>query len=321
MIKVAINGFGRIGREFFRQASKVDNLQIVAINDLSDKENLEYLLNYDSAHGRFNFSLENVNFYQEKDPENLPWGELEVDIVLESTGFFREYELAEKHIKAGAKKVVVSAPSKDIPTVLMGVNDSELEKYQISSNASCTTNAIAATLYALDNFVGVKKAILSTTHSYTSTQRLVDSPNSKDFRRGRAAAVNIIPTSTGAARATTKVLTSLDQKFDGIALRVPTITGSIADLTLLLERQSSKEEINAFLKEKAQNELKGILDYSEEDLVSSDIIGKEVAATLDAKMTMLVDGDLLKLLLWYDNESGYVSTLIKHVLKSAESIN
>ena len=321
MIKVAINGFGRIGREFFRQASKVDNLQIVAINDLSDKENLEYLLNYDSAHGRFNFSLCDINFYQEKDPENLPWGELGVDIVLESTGFFREYELAKKHIKAGAKKVVVSAPSKDIPTVLMGVNDSDLEKYQISSNASCTTNAIAATLYALDNLAGVKKAILSTTHSYTSTQRLVDSPNSKDFRRGRAAAVNIIPTSTGAAKATTKVLTSLDQKFDGIALRVPTITGSIADLTVLLERQSSKEEINAFLKEKAENELKGILDYSEEDLVSSDIIGKEVAATLDAKMTMLVDGNLLKLLLWYDNESGYVSTLIKHVLKSAESIN
>ena len=320
MIKVAINGFGRIGREFFRQASKINDLKIVAINDLSDKENLEYLLNYDSAHGHFNFSLESINFYQEKDPENLPWGELGIDIVLESTGFFKEYELAEKHIKAGAKRVVVSAPSKDIPTVLMGVNDSELEKHQISSNASCTTNAIAATLYALDNFVGVKKAILSTTHSYTSTQRLVDSPNSKDYRRGRAAAVNIIPTSTGAAKATTKVLTSLDQKFDGIALRVPTITGSIADLTVLLERQSSKEEINTFLKEKAQNELKGILDYSEEDLVSSDIIGKEVAATLDAKMTMLVDGDLLKLLLWYDNESGYVSTLVKHVLKSAESI-
>ena len=322
-IRVAINGFGRIGRAFFRLASEMDNINVIAINDLGDLDNLRYLLEYDSVFGRFTNleAFDKAEKLHEKDPTKLPWGKLDIDVVVESTGFFRKKEAARAHIYAGAKRVVISAPSEDANTVLMGVNLEDLSVSRISSNASCTTNALNPVVAVLDEALGIKKAVLNTVHSYTSTQRTVDSVSSKDFRRGRAAAVNIIPTSTGAAKATAKVHTNLEGKFDGLALRVPTPAGSIIDLTFVSDKKTSKEEVNKILKDAAKSDRwKEILAVSDKPLVSSDIVGRKEASIVDLEMTRVIDGDLVKILSWYDNETGYANMLLKHVIKASEMI-
>ena len=322
-IKVAINGFGRIGRAFYRLASQNDELNIVAINDLGDEENLKYLLKYDSAQGIFDGadSLGSVKMLHEKDPTILPWKELGIDIVVESTGVFRKREQARAHIYAGAKRVVISAPSDDAQTVLMGENLEDLNVTDVSSNASCTTNATNPVVGALNESLGIEKAILTTVHSYTSTQRTVDLVNKKDPRRGRAAAVNIIPTSTGAAKATAKVHTYLEGKFDGISLRVPTVAGSIIDLAFISKRHTSVEEVNDILQNAERNpRWQGLLATSNEALVSSDIVGRTEASIVDLAMTRVVDGNLVKVLSWYDNEMGYANALLRHVIETAKFI-
>ncbi len=314
-VKVAINGFGRIGRAFFKLASRNSQIQIVAINDLADKETLQYLLEHDSVYGFFKADFSNIELLQEKNPENLPWGKLNVDIVVESTGRFTTKELAEKHIKAGAKKVVISAPSDDAHTVLVGVNSSQ--DTTVTSNASCTTNAASPVLKIIEDAFGIEEAMLTTIHSYTASQSLVDSANKKDLRRGRAAALNIIPTSTGAAKATAKAHEYLKGKFEGVAVRVPTPSGSLADLTILLKRFSNKEEVNQVLKDAANLERwKKVFAVTEESVVSTDIIGRPKAAIADLQMTR-VTGRLAKIMVWYDNEIGYASSLLLHVLSVA----
>ncbi len=314
-VKVAINGFGRIGRAFFKLASRNSQVQIVAINDLADKETLQYLLEHDSVYGFFKADFSNVEFLQEKNPENLPWEKLNVDVVVECTGRFTTKELAEKHIKAGAKKVVISAPSDDAHTVLMGVNSAP--DTSVTSNASCTTNAVSPVLKIIEDAFGVEEVMLTTIHSYTASQSLVDSANKKDLRRGRAAALNIIPTSTGAAKATAKAHEYLKDKFEGVAVRVPTPSGSLADLTILLKRFSNKEEVNEVLKEAANSsKWKQVFTVTEDDVVSTDIIGRPKAAIADLQMTR-VTGRLAKIMVWYDNEIGYASSLLLHVLSVA----
>lgn len=327
-MNVAINGFGRIGRAFFRLADE-SGMNIVAINDLGEKENLEYLLQYDSVYKtsdgekkRLLDRFRTATFMQERDPEKLPWSNMSIDVVVESTGVFASYEKAKVHLHAGAKRVVVSAPIKDDPaaagvdgaTVLMGVNEERLATCEISSNASCTTNAGSPVVAILDEKIGIEKAMLNTVHGYTSTQRTVDGP-SKDPRKGRAAAVNIIPTSTGAAIATTKAHTQLTDRFDGIALRVPVPAGSIADITFLAKRETSVEEINRVLTEAASDSRwKGLFAVTSDPLVSTDIIGRTEASIADLSMTRVVGGDLVKVLAWYDNEMGYAHTLVRHVM-------
>lgn len=337
MVHVAINGFGRIGRTFFRLAHKNPHFKVVAINDLGDLENLAYLLRSDSIYGRSNSDVEVVDgklivdgveiaFLQEKNPEHLPWGALNVDVVIESTGFFTTYELAKKHLDGGAKRVVVSAPIKGDPataeiegaTVLMGVNDDKLQTCQISSNASCTTNATSPVVGILKEAIGIDKAILNTVHAYTSTQSLVDGPNPKDMRKGRAAALNIIPTTTGAAQATTKAHTELDGKFDGIAMRVPVPIGSIVDITFIASKNTTVEEVNAALVNATKDSRwNSIFTATDEPLVSSDIVGAEFGAIADLSFTRVVDGNLVKVLAWYDNETSYAHTLLKHTEKIA----
>lgn len=343
MTRVAINGFGRIGRAFFRLSQKEDDIEVVAINDLGDIENLAYLLKYDSAQGKADFEVDaktgddsalvvdgrEIPYISNKDPEELPWEEMDVDVVVESTGVFTTYEQSEAHVRAGAKKVVVSASIKDKPqkdihgaTVLVGVNDQDdLKEGVISSNASCTTNAGGSVVQVLNDMLGIKKAVLNTVHGYTASQNLVDSPNPK-IRRGRAAAQNIVPTTTGAAVATTKVITDLEDKFDGIALRVPVIAGSIADITFVSEKDTSVEEVNDILKTASEQERwKGVFSVTDEPLVSSDIIGKTYASIVDLDMTRVVDGDLVKILAWYDNEMGYTHTLVQHVKRAANQLD
>ncbi len=329
-MKIAINGFGRIGRPSLKVALK-KGIEIVAINDLTDAENLAYLLKYDSVHGIFekevkakegNLEIDGktIKVFSEKDPANLPWKELGVDVVLECTGFFTNREKASAHLKAGAKKVIISAPTKDdsIRTVVMGVNEKEIEKNDdILANASCTTNSLAPIMKVLDEKFGVEKSIMSTVHSYTSNQALLDRPNARDFRRGRSAAKNIVPTSTGAAIATTLVLPQLKGKFDGMALRVPTPVGSISDITCLLKRNTNVEEINAVLERASQSELKGILDFSQELLVSSDIIGNAHSVIVQGDLTKVIGENLVKVVGWYDNEWGYSNRLVE----MAEFIN
>jgi len=327
-IKVAINGFGRIGRTFFKLAAMRDDIEVVAVNDLGDKANLEYLLTYDSAYGKTDDAIveqfKQVEFIQERSLENLPWGALGVDIVVESTGVFASYEKAKGHLGAGAKRVVVSAPIKDNPedagvvgaTVLMGVNEDKLKTCDISSNASCTTNAGSPVIGILDETIGIEKAMLNTVHGYTATQRTVDGP-SKDPRKGRAAAVNIIPTSTGAAVATTKAHTQLEGKFDGIALRVPVVTGSIVDITFVAKRDTTVEEVNEILSNSAENvRWSSVFAVTNDPLVSTDIIGNTHASIADLGMTRVVGGNLVKVLAWYDNEMGYVNALVEHVVES-----
>jgi glyceraldehyde 3-phosphate dehydrogenase len=326
--KIAINGFGRIGRLTFRNLIESDKVEIVAINDLTAVDMLAHLLKYDSAHGRFNGTVEHtenslivngkeITIYAQRDPETLPWAELGIDVVIESTGFFRDAEGMGKHIKAGAKKVALSAPaSGDIKTIVLGVNDGELTADDtMVSNASCTTNCLSPMAKVLDEKFGIESGFMCTIHAYTSDQRIQDAPHS-DKRRARAAAVNMIPTSTGAAKAVALVLPQLKGKLDGYAMCVPTITGSATDLTVQLKREVTAEEVNAAMKEAAEGPLKGILMYTEDPIVSSDIVGDKHSCIFDADVTS-AKGNLVKVLGWYDNEAGYSARLANLVERLA----
>ncbi len=340
MVRVAINGFGRIGRTFFRLAFGNPNFEVVAMNDLGDLDNLAYLLKYDSVYGRSPFSVEvkdgsifvdnkKINFTQEREPNKLPWKDLGIDIVVESTGFFTTYEGAKLHLDAGAKKVVISAPVKGDPaavgvtgaTVLMGVNDDQLKTCQISSNASCTTNATSPLIAILKESIGIEKAVLNTVHAYTASQSLVDAPSKKDKRAGRSAALNIVPSTTGAAIATTLAHTELAGKFDGIAMRVPVPVGSIVDVTFIASRDTTVEEVNeALSKAAADPRWTNLFAVTDEEIVSTDIIGSRVGSIADLSFTKVVGGNLVKVLSWYDNETSYTQTLVEHVTKAAESV-
>lgn len=316
MTKVAINGFGRIGRLTFKRLIDSNNLEVVAINDLTDTKTLAHLLKYDSVHGKFEGTVEasengivvngeEIKVYAERDPANLPWGDLGVEIVLESTGIFRDQAGAGKHLTAGAKKVVISAPAKgDIPTVVLGVNDEILTGDEtIMSNASCTTNCLAPMAKVLDDTFGIEQGYISTIHAYTADQNLQDAPHS-DLRRARAAAYSIVPTSTGAAKAVGLVLPHLKGKLDGIALRVPIPNGSLTDLTVTLKTEATAEEINAAMKKAADSYLKGIMEYTEDPIVSIDIVGNPYSVIFDSQLTS-ANGKLVKVVGWYDNEAGY----------------
>jgi glyceraldehyde 3-phosphate dehydrogenase len=332
MVRVAINGFGRIGRAFIRQAWDRSELEVVAINDLGSLENLAYLLKYDTVYGKAPFSVEakdgklvvngkEIAFVSEKEPTKLPWKSLNIDVVVESTGFFTEFAKAKAHVEAGARRVVISAPVKDESvvgaTVLMGLDESKLATCPITSNASCTTNSASPVIAILDEALGIEKAILSTTHAYTASQSIVDGPSKKDVKEGRAAAQNIVPTSTGAAIAVTKAYPALSGKFDGISLRVPVPAGSIADITFVSKRPTTAEEVNDLLRKAAgEDRWKGIFATTDEELVSSDIVGERFASIADLGMTRVVDGNLVKVLAWYDNEAGYTHTLVEHVIKA-----
>ncbi|NCQ02797.1 type I glyceraldehyde-3-phosphate dehydrogenase [Candidatus Wolfebacteria bacterium] len=342
MTKIAINGFGRIGRLFFRQAFSNPQLEIVAINDLGNLENLAYLLKYDSVYRTYERQVtsdkekgelivdgKRIKFFQEKDPLKLPWKDLDIDIVVESTGAFESFEKAKAHLDAGAKKVVITAPAKDAEgtaggrTIFVGLNDDELKNIKLSTNASCTTNAAYPVIAIMSENPGIQKAVLNTVHAYTATQTIVDSPvKGDDLRRGRAGAQNIVPSTTGAAIAVTRVLKDLENKFDGISLRVPIVSGSIADITFLSKRKTSVEEINEIFKKAAKEpRWQGILKTIDEPIVSSDIIAEPYGAIVDLKFTKVVDEDLVKVLAWYDNEWGYCAILLKHVLKAAETLS
>lgn len=335
MIRVAINGFGRIGRNTFKAAlEKNAKFKIVALNDLTTPENLAYLLTYDTVYGRYEKKVratknavivDGVKYpvYSEKDPEKLPWKELNVDVVIESTGFFTKSEGAEKHLKAGAKRVVISAPGKsdDIQTFVRSVNDKKLGKQKIISNASCTTNCVAPPVAVLDNVFGVEKALMTTIHGYTSSQLLQDGPH-KDLRRGRAAAENMIPTTTGAAIATTKTMPHLEGKFDGLAIRVPLPNGSLSDITAVLKKNVTVEKVNeAFFKAEKNPIYKGVLTVAKDPIVSSDIIKNSAASIVDPEFTRVVGGNLVKILAWYDNEWGYSCRLVEMVERAGKALN
>lgn len=339
MKRVAINGFGRIGRLLFRQLEGAADVEVVAINDLGDLENLAYLLKYDSVYRQFHKDVtvdaaahalvvggRQVAVLQEKDPTALPWGTLNIDVVVESTGFFESFEGASAHIKAGAKRVIISAPAKDAEgtaggkTVLIGINDADIATTNLTSNGSCTTNASAPIIEALRESIGIEKAMLGTVHAYTGTQSLTDAPvrGGKDFRRGRSAAMNISPSSTGAAATVGRVVPSLAGKFDGLAYRVPVPTGSLADVTFISSRPTTVEEVNAALVAAAASpRFAGVLGIAADQFVSSDIIGMPFGAIADLSFTKVVDGNLVKVVAWYDNEAGYVSTLVRHVQRAA----
>ncbi len=340
MVRVAINGFGRIGRTFFRLAIGNPDFEVVAVNDLGNLENLAYLLKYDSVYGRAPFVVDikddslfvnnkKIEFIQESEPNKLPWKDLNIDIVLEATGRFASYKDSKMHLDAGAKRVVISAPVKDNPkdfgvngaTVLMGINNEQLKDCQISSNASCTTNAVSPIVAILKESIGIEKAVLNTVHSYTASQSLVDSPNNKDRREGRAAALNIIPSTTGAAIATTLAHTDLTNKFDGISLRVPVFVGSIVDVTFIAKRSTTVEEVNENLI-KASNDPRwqNLFAVTDEEVVSTDIIGSRVGSIADLSFTKVVDGNLVKVLAWYDNETSYTETLIEHIKEVSKYI-
>lgn len=327
-LRVAINGFGRIGRMVFRAALQYQNIEIVACNDLTDKETLAHLFKYDSVHGRFPGDVKvtkdgisvngsEMKVYAIKDPKELPWEHLAIDVVVESTGLFRTEKLAEQHRIAGAKKVILSAPAKDgnIKTFVLGVNDHEYDpsKDHIISNASCTTNCLAPLVKVLDDNFGVKKGFMTTTHAYTGGQKLVDAPH-KDLRRGRAAARNTIPTSTGAAKSVEEVMPQLKGKLNGIALRVPVADGSITDFVAVLEQDVHKEQINDLMKNVSMNQMKDILDYTEEPIVSSDIVGNPHSSVFDANLTF-TNGNMVKLVSWYDNEWGYSNRVCDIILR------
>ncbi len=333
-MKIAINGFGRIGRLFFRQAFGLQDIEIVAINDLGDIENLAYLLRHDTVYRGYDKEVradgqnlivdgKKIQVLQEKDPAKLPWGALGIDVVVECTGLFESFEKANVHVAAaGAKHVVISAPAKDEEgvaggkTVLMGINSTAAKTCSVSSNGSCTTNATAPVVQVLEDGLGIAKAALTTIHAYTATQSLTDSPaKGKDFRRGRAAAQNIVPSTTGAAVSVTRALTSLKGKFDGVAIRVPVVTGSLTDLTFVAKKKTTVAEVNDILQKAAADpRWKGILGVSMDQPVSGDIIGVSCATVVDLEYTRVIDGDLVKVLAWYDNEWGYVTTLVAHVL-------
>jgi glyceraldehyde 3-phosphate dehydrogenase len=324
-VKVGINGFGRIGRNLFRAALEAgSDLEFVAVNDLVDAETMAHLLRYDSVLGRFPGEIEvsaggisvdgkELRVLSEKDPAALPWGDLGVEVVIESTGLFTKREGAEKHLEAGAKKVIISAPATDPDiTVVLGVNFDayDPEKHNIISNASCTTNCLAPVAKVLNDLVGIDRGLMTTIHAYTADQRLQDMPH-KDLRRARAAAVNLIPTSTGAAKAVGLVLPELQGKLSGISVRAPVITGSLVDLTCDVSKETSEEEINAAMKEAAASgTLSGILKYTEDPIVSTDVVTDPHSSVFDAEQTKVVDGTFVKLLSWYDNEWGYANRCV-----------
>ncbi|MCH8554095.1 MAG: type I glyceraldehyde-3-phosphate dehydrogenase [Schleiferiaceae bacterium] len=326
-IKVAINGFGRIGRLSFRNLITNAEVAVVGINDLTDTKTLAHLLKYDSAHGKFDGTVDftdsaivvngvTIPVYAQRDPEALPWGTLGVDVVLECTGVFRDKTGMAKHITAGAKKVVLSAPAQggDVPTFVLGVNDDKITAADtIISNASCTTNCLAPMVKVINEKFGIESGFMTTIHAYTSDQNIQDAPH-KDLRRARAAAQSIIPTTTGAAKAVGLVLPELKGKLDGYALRVPTITGSATDVTLKLKRDVTAEEINAALKAASENELKGILEYTDEPIVSVDIIGSKYSCIFDSDLTSAM-GNMVKIMGWYDNEAGYSARMADMIVK------
>jgi len=334
VVKVGINGFGRIGRLVLKAGFERSDIDFVAINDLADAKTLAHLLKYDSVHGIWDADVKagddsitingkKIMVTAEKEPENLPWAKLGVDVVVESTGVFRTREGAEKHIKAGAKKVLISAPGKgDKPldaNIVMGVNDEvyDKSKHNIISNASCTTNCLAPVAKVLHENFGIEKGFMTTVHAYTSDQKLLDGPH-KDLRRGRAAAVSIIPTTTGAAKALGLVMPDLAGKLDGMAIRVPVPNASLVDLVCKLKKEVTKEEVNSAFKKAAAGELKGILQYTEDPIVSVDVIHNPYSAIFDAQTTNIVGKDLVKVLAWYDNEWGYscrMIDLIIHMMK------
>ena len=321
--RVGINGFGRIGRNFFRAALKQGaDFEVVAVNDLTDTKTLAHLLKYDSILGRFDGEVsftedslvvngKEIKVLAQRNPADLPWGELGVEVVVESTGFFTDGEKAKAHIEAGAKKVVISAPAKNVDgTFVMGVNDGDYTNdLTIVSNASCTTNCLAPLAKVLHENFGIERGIMTTIHSYTGDQRILDAPH-KDLRRARAAALNMIPTKTGAAQAVALVLPELKGRFDGLAVRVPTPTGSLTDLTFVAEKEVSVEAIKAAVKAAAEGELKGVLEYTEDPIVSSDIVGNPHTSIFDATETKVI-GNLVKVLSWYDNEWGYSNALVR----------
>jgi glyceraldehyde 3-phosphate dehydrogenase len=335
-IRVAINGFGRIGRTFFRMTYGHPDIEVVMVNDLGDINNVAYLLEYDSSYGRTPYAVsvsdgalrieeKIIRYTSEREIVTLPWGDMGIDIVVEATGVYTSYEKAKGHLSAGAKRVVITAPLKHegkdsalAKTVLVGMNTDALASCAISSNASCTTNATSPLVAILDATIGIEKAILNTVHAYTASQSLVDGPSKKDMREGRSASQNIVPSATGAAIATTLVHTALMGKFDGIAIRVPVPVGSIVDFTFLAKRPTSVTEVNAILTDATTKApWKGMFAVTTAPIVSSDIIGTELASVADLSFTRVVDGDLVKVLAWYDNEMGYTSTLMQHVLAVA----
>ncbi|MBI5357769.1 type I glyceraldehyde-3-phosphate dehydrogenase [Candidatus Saccharibacteria bacterium] len=333
--RVAINGFGRIGRNAFKIAFDRDDLEIVAINDLTDNATLAHLLLNDSNYGRYQHKVssdekgltvdgKHIQVLNEKDPSALPWGDLKVDVVIECTGFFTKKEDAELHIKAGAKRVVISAPTKseDAPTIVLGANEDKLDgSATVISNASCTTNSVAAVMAILDEAFGIEKAMLTTVHSYTASQKLQDAP-AKDLREARNAAENIVPTTTGAAIAVAKTVPQLKGKFDGLSVRVPTPVVSLSDVTVLLEKDVTKEDINSVFKKAVKEPFyQGILDVSEEPLVSSDYIGNSHSGIVDLLLTNVVDGNLAKVVVWYDNEWGYSNRLVELVADTGKLLH
>jgi glyceraldehyde 3-phosphate dehydrogenase len=357
-LRIAVNGCGRIGRAFIKKAFGRNEIEIVAVNDLADIKNIAYLLKYDTVYGRTRtdadspakiFADKNLGgqariyaeqnslviddkkiiYLSEKEAEKLPWKDLDIDVVVEASGHYTSYEKSKAHLTAGAKTVVISAPSKDSPedagisgaTILLGVNEEKMKGCQITSNASCTTNAGSPLIAILDEAIGIEKAVLNTVHGYTASQGIVDGPNKKDFREGRAGAQNIVPSSTGAAIAVTKAFPKLAGLFDGISVRVPVVAGSIVDITFIAKRETTKEEVNEILK-KASGEKRwaGIFSVTEEELVSSDILGSDFASIADLNFTRVVGGNLVKVMAWYDNEMGYSNTLIAHVIKVGEQL-
>jgi glyceraldehyde 3-phosphate dehydrogenase len=329
MARIAINGLGRIGRAALKILLDTPDLELVAINDLVTPDNLAYLLRHDTAYGRYNRSVEAQGdklvidgqpypVFSEKDPSKLPWGDMNVDVVLECTGVFTRREGLEKHLQAGAKRVILSAPAKSegVETVVHGVNQAS-DEADVISTASCTTNCITPVVEVMSRRIGIKKAIMTTIHAYTSSQGIVDAP-SKKYRRGRAAAANFVPTSTGAAVATTKVLPQFEGKFDGVAIRGPIPVGSISDIIFVTERNTSVDEINRIFREEADtDQYQGILGVTEDNLVSSDIVQDPRASIVDLSMTQVVDGDLVKVMAWYDNEWGYASQMIRETVQVA----
>lgn len=335
-IKVGINGFGRIGRAFLKIAWERPEIEIVAVNDLGDVANMAYLLKHDTVYRTWNHEVKaegqeiiidgkRIKVLAEKDPVVLPWGAMNVDVVVESTGLFTTYDKANAHITAGAKKVVISAPAKEGDgsvqgeTILLGVNEDKFGTCAVTSNASCTTNAASPLIAILHEALGIEKAVLNTVHGYTASQSIVDGPNKKDFREGRAAAQNIVPSSTGAAIAVTKAFPELTGLFDGISMRVPVPAGSIVDITFISNKNTTAEEVNAILKKASMDsKWSKIFSVTEEELVSSDILGESHASIADLKMTRVVGGNLVKVMGWYDNEMGYTHTLVDHVIKTAQ---
>ena len=327
-IKVAVNGFGRIGRLVFKAAQGNEDIEFVAVNDLTDAKTLAYLLKYDSVHGRFPGTVEAkddsivvngkvIKVLAERDPANLPWGELGVDIVIESTGIFRSKDQIKKHLAAGAKKVILTVPAKGEidATIVLGVNEDALKpEHAIVSNASCTTNCLAPVAKVLNDTFGIKRGLMTTIHAYTNDQKILDMPHS-DLRRARACAASLIPTTTGAAKAVGKVIPALNGKLDGMAMRAPVIDGSVVDLVVELEKDATAEEINAAMKAAAEGPLQGILEYCDDPIVSVDVIGNPVSSIFDAQATSVMDGNFVKVLSWYDNEWGYSNRVVDLIPK------